>query len=265
MKSVETKIHTKSLCDKCNTPNSSFNPYLQKYVICLCKCEVAARDKKIAEEENKEQLEKLSKLYTYSLMDQSSKDKTFKNFDFNIGNRKLYNFAKKYCDNWEQVKKENIGAMITGDTGIGKTYITYCIANELLSKYVPIVMTSSINLLNTIKDRYSANGQEAEIAVMRELNKAHLLILDDLGAEHNTEWTRSKIYEILDNRIRQEKPIIVTSNFTVEQLRRQFSDNGVERTLDRLLMIAPPMKFEGESIRIKVAKNKMKIFNDMED
>ena len=99
---------------------------------------------------------------------------------------------------------------------------------------------------------------------MAMLKNASLLILDDLGAENNTEWSKEKIYEIIDSRYRQSKPMIITTNLTKDQLRDKLtSGDGVTRTYDRLIEMCTPIEVKGPSKRVIAASEKMRIIQGL--
>jgi len=250
------------ICPKCNTKRYTFIEFLgkKKKVTCLCLCQSLEYKRQQEEERKKEMQYRLDRLRSYSLMDQNFINCTFENFAKDEQNLKYYKLAYNYCKNWNEMQKENMGFLFYGPPGIGKTYLTFCIANKLLKNFVPVIAISTIGLLNRIKETYKKYGQEGEIEVINSLKNASLLILDDLGAENDTDWTKAKIYEIIDSRYRTRKPMIVTTNLSIEQLKLKLqSEDGVNRTFDRLLEICTPIGMEGKSRRKKAASDKTEI------
>lgn len=230
----------------------------------LCKCKEEERNKRIEEEKNKDRQMRLEKLRNHSLMDEKFKDCTFKNFKVDDKNKKVYKLAQKYCKEWQDMKKENVGFLFHGAPGIGKTYLTFCIANELMNQYVPLIAISSIGLLNRIKETYSKWGDAGEVQIINSLKNASLLILDDLGAENDTNWAKEKLYEIIDSRNRNNKPMIVTTNLTTEQLKKKLTTtDGVTRTYDRLIEMCYPIEIKGHSRRVQSARSKARIVNEL--
>ncbi|MBU5454833.1 ATP-binding protein [Caproiciproducens sp. MSJ-32] len=83
-----------------------------------------------------------------------------------------------------------------------------------------------------------------------------LLVIDDLGTEQGTEWSLSKIYTILDSRYRKKLPTIVTSNYSLGQLKERYG----ERIVDRLIEMCINIENKNPSIRkIKAEENKEKL------
>ena len=91
------------------------------------------------------------------------------------------------------------------------------------------------------------------------MNQADLLIIDDLGAERETSYALERVYNVIDSRYRANKPMLLTTNLGVEELKN--SDNiQYRRTYDRILEICYPVEFTGPSWRRKEAGTR---YNEM--
>jgi DNA replication protein DnaC len=248
-------------CDRCQQPIYTEIEGLILPKNCKCSQEELNKTKEQEQAEiNKETQRKLDKLKKFSMMDDKFYDCTFENYEIDEDNKKLYKFALKYCNHWEEMYHENIGVMFLGSQGIGKSYTSFAIANRLLANMVPVIAISTIGLLDKIKTTYSKFGNEGESEILHQLSNAKLLILDDLGVENDTAWAKEKLYEIIDTRDRQGKPLIVTTNLTKEQLQNKLTgSDGVNRTYDRLIKMCQPIEVKGTSKRIDEAKRKEEV------
>lgn len=254
------------ICKNCNTPKESIiEAFGKKFKVpVMCKCEEEKYNKMKQQEAIQEKMYRLEKLRNYSLMDKQFKQCTFENFEVDEHNKQFFNLAKQYVDRFNEMKEKNLGLLLFGAPGTGKTYIAFCIANELINRMVPVIAISSIGLLNKIKETYKKYGNEGEIEVINSLKNASLLILDDLGAENSTDWAREKIYEIIDSRYRDKKPIIITTNLKLEQLMEKMSgDDRVYRTYDRIIEMCTPVEVKGKARRIETAKAKQKLLKEL--
>lgn len=156
----------------------------------------------------------------------------------------------------KRIKEEGLGLLITGSVGNGKSYLSFAIANSLLKKGVPVVCISINGLLERIRETYNSWGREGEYEILKSIEAADLLVIDDLGTEQGTEWSLSKIYTILDSRYRKKLPTIVTSNYSLGQLKERYG----ERIVDRLIEMCINIENKNPSIRkIKAEENKEKL------
>ncbi len=116
-------------------------------------------------------------------------------------------------------------------------------------------MTSLVKLLELIQ-----GGDERESDILMRLNHARLVIFDDLGAERSTDYALEKIYNIIDSRYRRKRPMILTTNLTIEEMKEEI-DRRYSRIYDRIFEICHPMQFVGQSWRKKMASQR---FQEME-
>ena len=266
MTNIQELDSVSEICPKCGTRQVMEVELFgrKRKVPVMCKCKQEEYEKQKEEEEKKQRQLRLEKLRKYSLMDQRFEQCTFENFQIDENNEKLYKLATSYCNKWQEMKKKNVGFLFWGPPGTGKTYLSFCIANRLLENLIPVIAISSIGILNRIKETYNSYGKEGEVEVINSLKNASLLIIDDLGAENGTDWAKEKLYEIIDSRYRDAKPMIVTTNLTKEQLKEKLTtSDGVTRTYDRLIEMCYPIEIKGASRRVKTASDKVEIIKEL--
>lgn len=152
--------------------------------------------------------------------------------------------AKRYVAQWDSMKAQNMGLLLWGGVGTGKSFFAGCIANALLAQGVPVLMTNFAKILGAVTGMYGMERQR----FLSSLNTYSLLILDDLGAERNSEYALEQLFGVVDSRYQSRKPMIVTTNLTLEELKHPF-DLAHERIYDRLLERCVPVKMNGKNIR----------------
>lgn len=248
-------------CDKCGDPIQKVIFLLgsQRVLPIICSCKKRELEEKEEQERNQEKQIRLKQLFTSSLMDKKFCNETFENWDKKKGTEGMYNLGIKYCSNFKKAKEEGLGLLLHGKPGNGKTYLSNCIANRLLQGYVPVISVSINGLLQRIQKTYNSYGKEGEDQVLISLSNADLLIIDDLGTEQSTEWSKSKIYNIIDSRYRNGLPIIVSTNKSISELKELYE----ERTTDRLFEMCTPYQVRGESIRVRKAKEKTELIKEL--
>lgn len=212
----------------------------------MCDCEAAAHEKMIREKEAEESMRQISKLRRLSLIDERLSKASIRTYRITEKNREQFKIAQKYIETFDQMKKSGQGLLFYGDVGTGKSYTAAMIANELIIRREPVVMTS---LLKLIKDK--PFGEYSDMELMR-LNAASILILDDFGAERSTDYAVEQVYEIIDSRYRSQKPLIITSNVSYEEMQNN-QDIRYDRIYDRVFEMCYPVPFEGGSWRTKAA------------
>jgi DNA replication protein DnaC len=245
-------------CGKCRTRKQMRLDVMgtEKIVPVVCRCKKAEMEAIRRREQQREDMEIVSKLRSKSLMDDKFSAQTFSSFEVSRQNEKVFRLCKRYADGFDQMLQRNQGLLLYGDVGTGKTFSSACIANALLDKKIPVVMTSFVKLLEKTR-----GFDEDDESIIRQLNKAKLLVIDDLGAERGSDYALEKVYDIVDSRYRANLPMILTTNLDLEEMKAE-RDIRRSRIYDRIFEVCYPVKFTGISFR-KAEANKR--FREMRD
>lgn len=251
------------MCGKCGKPRQSRIPMMTPtpedpkkrsilLVTTMCDCEQAEYEKEKKREMAEKDMELIRRLQDASLIDSRCNDAVFEQYQITSQNETCYKVCKKYADDFTKMLENNQGLLLWGDVGTGKSFAAACIANQLLSNKTPVVMTSFVKLLEMI-----SSNEETESSVIRRINRAKLVIFDDLGAERGTGYSLEKVYDIIDSRYRRKKPMILTTNLTVDEMKRE-TDPRYSRIYDRVFECCYPVHFTGNSWRKKEASRRYK-------
>ena len=141
--------------------------------------------------------------------------------------------------------------ILWGEVGTGKSYLAGCIANALMEKEVSVCMTNFALILNDLAASYKDRNE-----YIARLCSFPLLILDDFGMERGTEYGLEQVYNVIDSRYRSQKPLIVTTNLTLEELQNP-EDTAHARIYDRLIEMCSPVCITGKNFRKAKAREKM--------
>ena len=152
--------------------------------------------------------------------------------------------ARRYVDHWDDMFKKSLGLLVWGDVGTGKTFLAGCIANALLDKGVPVMMTNFARILNRMSD-FSAGDKNR---YLDEFNRYPLLILDDLGMERSSEFAQEQVFNVIDARYRSQLPMIVTTNLSLGEMKNP-GNLAQKRVFDRVLERCIPLKVNGQNLR----------------
>ena len=155
------------------------------------------------------------------------------------------------------MKTENIGYLLWGGVGTGKSFFAGCIANALMEQEVSVRMTNFALVLNDLTACFE--GRNKFIA---HLCRAALLIIDDFGMERGTEYGLEQVYNVIDSRYRSGRPLIVTTNLPLNDLQNP-QDTPHARIYDRLLAMCAPIRFSGENFRKQTAQDKLAKLKNM--
>lgn len=163
---------------------------------------------------------------------------------------KIWNVAWDFCRNFENSDSCN-NLLLYGNTGVGKTFLTRCIAKEILDQAKTVVYLTSLELFDILEknkfDRHLSSLEKS--TTVSYIMKCDLFIIDDLGTELNTAFTSSQLYQIVDMRLGNNKSTIISTNLSFDDLREQYS----ERIFSRITSSYTLLKLTGDDIRLKKA------------
>lgn len=235
------------ICGKCHTPKQCrFTAKWdgkEKKPYTPCDCE---RERREAEEQARQTQNlriEVNRLRKLGFPDSEMADWTFANDDGT--DPKTTNIARKYVDNFPEMKKRGKGLLLYGTVGTGKTYAAACIANELISQGRPCLVTNFARITNTLQGMFDGKQRYLD-----DFNRLDLLVIDDLASERDTSYMNEMIFNIIDSRYRSGKPLIVTSNLTKADLMAPGSIDR-QRIYSRLLEMCVPIEVKGADRRQK--------------
>ena len=238
-------------CGKCHTPKQfrmDKPPFEGKLFPHRCHCEQERYEQEEADRARRKHLEAVESLKCRGFTDPAMREWTFANDN---GKKTQMDKAHFYVDHWEDMLAENIGYLLWGSVGTGKSYLAGCIANALMEKEIPVRMTNFALILNDLTASFEGRNE-----YISDLCRPLLLILDDFGMERGTEYGLEQVYNVIDSRYRSKKPLIVTTNLTLDALQHP-QDTAHARIYDRLLEMCAPILFSGENFRKETAQAKL--------
>ncbi|MEH7491326.1 primosomal protein DnaI [Neobacillus niacini] len=179
---------------------------------------------------------------------------TFEEFEGDLGRLDAGDRAATFLMNYEAGLKPK-GLYLYGKFGVGKSYLLGAIANELAKKQIPTMIVYVPELLREMK---SAIGDSTLNEKIEALKKEPILMLDDIGAEAVSSWTRDEVLgPILQFRMLEKLPTFFTSNFDFQGLEHHltYSQRGEEekmkarRIMERIRSLSDPVLVDGPNRR----------------
>ncbi|MEG1404022.1 MAG: ATP-binding protein [Oscillospiraceae bacterium] len=144
--------------------------------------------------------------------------------------------------------KNSVNLLFRGDTGLGKTFLSACIARVVSEKGYSVVYDTAVSVFEAFEtqkfDRGGGNAEETSSRVKRYLG-CDLLILDDLGTEMTTTFTISALYTLINSRLVSGKKTIISTNLCEDDARKRYSSQIVSRIEGEYISL----HFAGRDIR----------------
>jgi DNA replication protein DnaC len=142
------------------------------------------------------------------------------------------------------------GIMLTGEVGTGKSFLAACVANELIDHERRVLFIVVPDLLDQLRASYDADSGVREQDILDVARSTPILILDDLGAHNYTEWVCNRLYTILNYRLNEQLPTVVTTNLTLPEIEEYLG----HRAVSRLFQLCRQFRLTaGKDIRVQLS------------
>ena len=164
---------------------------------------------------------------------------------FGVSPRKHMSEVLSFCVNYAQEFSLNSdGLFMFGKTGLGKTHLSLAIADAVTKKGFNVCYVSAQNAMNKLEKQHFRRTED-QSDYSEELCGADLLIIDDLGTEFSTSFTVAQIYNIVNTRIVEGRPTVISTNLLLEEIEEKYT----QRLSSRLIGSFVPLRFIGSDIR----------------
>jgi DNA replication protein DnaC len=204
------------------------------------------RDEVLKEEIERQRLEYKSKqaerLWLESNVGKRFEHATFDSYTGDSG-------ALKVCRDWAEICEEGTGLVLCGSYGVGKTHLAVACMRKVMELYgVTIYFNTFAGMLHELKSAYGK--PEAYSRAMAKYKQVDLLVIDDLGKENMTEWGREILFNVIDERYRNMKSLIITTNLMPTDLGKHID----EAIMSRLGQMCKFVKVTGDDYRLRGKK-----------
>lgn len=159
--------------------------------------------------------------------------------------KQVVSVCRRYVENFEQ-ERGNI--LFTGKTGLGKTFLSNCIARELIEHCCSVVYLPAVEMFQIFsREKFSSNASDEDRDRSTYLLECDLLIIDDLGTELVNTFTTSQLFYVVNERLNRKKGTIISTNLPINEMRDEFTDRVMSRIVSQYQVIP----LFGEDIRIR--------------
>ena len=141
---------------------------------------------------------------------------------------------------------ESGNLLLSGNTGLGKTFLSACIAREVATKGFSVAYESAVHLFSNMERAKFENDAQAREKVQRYTD-CDLLIIDDLGTEIVGQFTLTALYTIINDRILRQKATIISTNLDIDTIKSRYNLQITSRLRGNFRRVA----FVGDDIRLK--------------
>lgn len=243
-------LHCKACHDRIQTDVEVFGK--KRRVRCICSCVKQMREAQEAKEREQLRKERRKNCFREAKM-------AAWNFANDDGANPIITKAmENYCKNFKTYRESGQGLLLYGAVGTGKTFYAACIANRLIDDGYGVYMTNFASLTNRIQATFDERQE-----IIESMNHYSLLIIDDLGAERNSDFMRETVFNIIDSRYRSGLPFIITTNLTADEIKKP-QEISYQRIYDRVIERCFPVEVKGSSRRrAKLKKTYFDIKKDL--
>ena len=197
--------------------------------------------------------------YTQSNLKGLLEQENFEHFNFDYyssnyrdrlsgqNSRELATRAYQECMNFiHNFDTEHGNLLLFGNTGIGKTFLSHCIAKEVMDSLHSVLYLTASEFFDALLEKALTRNDESCL-LYEQIHQCDLLIIDDLETERNTDFVVSQLFVCLNDRILNRKSTIISTNLTLEEIKTNYT----ERTFSRISNHYKILRLAADDIRIQ--------------
>lgn len=219
------EIYPEFFCKKCNDSGFIEGQY--------CDCLI-------------EEINKILKLESGFINLEEFENANFEIFENKEFMKNLFDKMKKWC--YSNFDKNLI--LLAGQTGVGKTHLMKCMANELIKRHKLVTLTTSFAMHQDFVKSYATRDLIEKQDLLDKYLTAEILFIDDLGTElRQREITVNYLYQIINERKMKKLPTVITSNLNLEEIMDYYDERIASRIADKQTSIC--VYINGKDVRLQ--------------
>ena len=155
-------------------------------------------------------------------------------------------FQSSACQRFAETfdRQDPNGLLLWGDVGTGKSFMSSCIANAVIDLGFSALQTDIGYIVSTMESSFEDRRRNLD-----RILGTDLLLIEDLGTQRCTEYMMEHVFTVVDGRYKNGKPMVITTNFTLNRISHARSEDPWCRVFDRILERCFPIEFKGTNRR----------------
>lgn len=215
----------------------------------MCPCEIAKREAEAAREAMEAEQRRIDGMRKIGITSPDYREMVLAADDGS--DPKMRAIVDRYIEKRDLMRRENIGLLLHGSAGGGKTFWASALANAMIDHGSSAMITTVPRLVTAMSQDFEAEKSR----ILEQVERVQFLVLDDVGIERQTGYMAEKMFEIIDARYRSRRPLIVTTNLTLEEISSP-QQMEYKRVFDRIVEMCQPIHVSGEGRRKAIAREK---------
>jgi DNA replication protein DnaC len=166
------------------------------------------------------------------------------------GQRAALTAARDYAENFERHARTGESLLMLGKAGTGKSHLASAILQAIMPAHCGLYTTAA-DVIEMIRETWRRDSEKSQARVLHTLSTVPLLVIDEVGVQYGTESEQNTLFQIIDRRYRDRRPLILMANLQPVELQQLLGD----RVYDRLREVSKVLTFEWDSYRAQARKD----------
>lgn len=176
--------------------------------------------------------------------------RTFENFRAETdAQRHALAITRDFAENFAAYAKKGASLILSGQPGTGKSHLSAAVLQKIITRNVRYL--TCMDLIRAVRETWRRDSEKSETEVLRYFETLDLLVIDEVGMQYGTDGEQNIIFDVIDRRYREVKPLILITN----QNREGFDKFVGDRVVDRLREVARWVPFDWASHRPQARKD----------
>jgi DNA replication protein DnaC len=160
------------------------------------------------------------------------------------GQRAALTISRDYAENFARHARSGESLLMLGKAGTGKSHLASAILQAIMPAQCGLYSTAA-DVIEMVRETWRRDSDKSQAKVMHMLSTVPLLVIDEVGVQYGTESEQNTLFQIIDRRYRDRRPVILMANLQPAELQALLGD----RVYDRLREVSKVLTFDWESFR----------------